>query len=128
VRTAKKPLEPPTCRKDLFWGGRVRRKYQDRIWELAYEVSIDRGRRYSGGMVSSSETNTARFLDGGVSDTRGYFDASCGMWMGGREATAYILWKLGADPRQILGDETIPTLRTLQRHLRKQRQAAEAAT
>ncbi len=65
--------------KDITWGGRIRTVCQGLVWEIASEVAIDTGKSYSGGMLSSTETISLDFLDGGVSHTFGSFDIFSGM-------------------------------------------------
>ena len=67
-----------------------------------------------GNMVTSSETHSLAFLDGGVHDTRGLFDSSCGMFCSGRLATAYVVYQLGGNARALLKDASLPTAAELQ--------------
>jgi len=98
---------------EVTWGGRVRPRFQSEVWSIAMEAAKNTSRTTIGNMVSSSERVVLHFLDGGVSDTRGTFDASSGMRWFGRLATAYILYRLGGDARLLLKVRSIPTLAEL---------------
>ncbi len=106
---------------ELVWGGRVRCSFQSAVWRIAEKHAVKRTGSTSGSMVSSSQTTTLGFLDGGVSLTRGYFDASSGMRWFGKNATAFIIYKLGHDPKELLRDSRLPSLRELESELRLQR-------
>jgi hypothetical protein len=60
------------------------------------------------------------FLDGGVSVTNGYFDASSGMHWHGDHVKAYILYKLGFDARALLKSKAVPSIIELETELRSQ--------
>ena len=99
--------------KEVFAGGRVRVKYQDRVREIAGSVGKQRepSVSYHGSMVSSSYSGGCKFLDGGFTETRGFFcDSSCGMFIFGKLATAFILYKLGFDARKMMRDLSLPSL------------------
>lgn len=113
--------------RDVFWGGRVRRSFQDRVWNIARKASVRSSRSVSGNMVSSSETYYLHFLDGGVRQSRGYFDSTCGMFCIGRHATAYVLYQLGADARVLLRDPGLPSASELKRAVEAER-ARHSAT
>jgi hypothetical protein len=110
--------------KDITWGGRIRTVCQSFVWDIASEVAIDSGRSYSGNMLSSRETFWLRFLDGGISHTFGSFDASSGMHWHGERAKAYILYRLGLNPGDLLGLRSVPTFQELEEELRGQRELA----
>ena len=93
--------------KEITWGGRVRPGFQTEVWKIAKEAAVRSTSSMRGSMVSSSQTTTHQFLDGGVSDTRGFFDSSSGMRWFGEKAVAYILYKLGADPAALLGKNNL---------------------
>jgi hypothetical protein len=107
--------------KDIVWGGRIRRAWQSKVWTVARKVATDTETRFSGNMVSSSERTYVRFLDGGVSDTRGFFDSSCGMQFHGEHSQAYVLYRLGLDARSLMRRRQVPSLTELEAALRKQR-------
>ncbi len=115
-------VTPPTCKADLFAGGRVRRKYQRRVWAICSKAAVDTDVRFDGSMGCSRESHTVWFLDGAASDRRGYFDASCGQWLAGQLAKAFVVYRLGGDARKVFGDPLLPSLRSLQRLLRAQHQ------
>lgn len=114
-------VNPPATLKDLTWGGRVRTKYQYAVWDIAQQVARSTDHSIRGSMLSSSETFALYFLDGGVSETHGYFGSSSGMHLFGRKAVAYILYRLGVDPRRLMRDRKIPDLAALEEELRKVR-------
>ena len=106
--------------KEVFAGGRVRVKYQDRVREIAGSVGKQRepSVSYHGSMVSSSYSGGFKFLDGGFTETRGFFcDSSCGMFIYGELATAFILYKLGFDARVMIKDPKLPSLLELEEQL-----------
>tara|TARA_X000000950_G_scaffold42394_1_gene46989 strand:- start:36 stop:395 length:360 start_codon:yes stop_codon:yes gene_type:complete len=106
--------------KEVFAGGRVRVKYQDRVREIAGSVGKQRepSVSYHGSMVSSSYSGGCKFLDGGFTETRGFFcDSSCGMFIFGELATAFILYKLGFDAREMMKDPKLPSLLELEEQL-----------
>jgi len=106
--------------KEVFAGGRVRVKYQDRVREIAGSVGKQRepSVSYHGSMVSSSYSEGCKFLDGGFTETRGFFcDSSCGMFIYGELATAFILYKLGFDAREMMKDPKLPSLLELEKQL-----------
>lgn len=106
--------------KEVFAGGRVRVKYQDRVREIAGSVGKQRkpSISYYGSMVSSSQSAGCGFLDGGFTETRGFFcDSSCGMFIYGELATAFILYKLGFDAREMMKDPKLPSLLELEEQL-----------
>ena len=77
--------------KEVFAGGRVRVKYQDKVREIAGSIGKQRkpSISYYGSMVSSSQSAGCGFLDGGFTETRGFFcDSSCGMFIYGELATS----------------------------------------
>jgi hypothetical protein len=96
--------------RDVIWGGRVRRNYQAQVWKIAREAATGADSSTHGTMVSSSQSTSLRFLDGGVTDARGYFDSSSGMFVRGELAKAYILYRLGADARALMKNPSLPTL------------------
>jgi hypothetical protein len=106
--------------KEVFAGGRVRVKYQNRVREIASSVGKQRepSISYYGSMVSSSQSAGCEFLDGGFNETRGFFcDSSCGMFIFGKLATAFILYKLGFDAREMMKDPKLPSLLELEKQL-----------
>jgi hypothetical protein len=73
---------------------------------------------YYGSMVSSSYSGGCEFLDGGFTETRGFFcDSSCGMFIYGKLATALILYKLGFDAQEMMKDPKLPLLVELEKQL-----------
>lgn len=116
---------PEVRLRDITWGGRVRRLWQSQVWKIASKAAVDHSRSYHGNMVTSSETHTLRFLDGGVSDSRGFFDASCGMFIYGKLARAYVLYELGLDATKLLRIKKLPSHRDLQRMVRAKELTSE---
>ena len=106
--------------KDITWGGRIRVAYQQRVWEIASQSAIEVSESTRGNMLSSSSTTSKSFLDGCVSVTSGYFDASSGMHWYGEHVKAYILYKLGFDARALLKSKTVPSLIELEAKLKNQ--------
>ena len=99
--------------KEVFAGGRVRLKYQPRVRDISFAIGKKSkpGITYFGSMVSSSYSSCRVFLDGGFVETRGFFcDSSCGMFIHGNLAKAYILYKLGFDARKMMRDLSLPSL------------------
>ena len=103
--------------KDISWGGRIRKSFQSQVWSTAQEAATDCAQSYSGNMLSSTSQQSLHFLDGGVTETRGSFDAGSGMRWHGKFAKAYIIYCLGYDARKILGDNKIPSFVELKRKL-----------
>ena len=87
---------------DIFWGGRVRRTYQSQIRAIASKAAVDADTRYEGNMLSSAQHTRWRFLDGGVSEKRGWLEVDCGLFVDGSKARQYVLYRLGASPTQLL--------------------------
>jgi hypothetical protein len=107
-------------RKDLEWGGRVRRPMQFYVERIAKDACAVTSRRLVGNMISSADGVMWSFLDGGVSVRRGFFDSTCGMFIHGDDVRSFILWKLGADPNRILKTKNLKSLETLEVELRGQ--------
>ncbi len=103
--------------RDIVWGGRVRRAWQSKIWEIAQGAATSSDSRFDGNMVSSSQTTYHRFLDGGVSDTRGFFDSSSGMRIHGKHSQAYILYRLGLKAKELIKGCDVPSLAELEKQL-----------
>lgn len=107
--------------RDITWGGRIRRSYQSQVWAIAEKAATCRDTTFTGSMVSSKENISLRFLDGGVSNSRGYFDASSGMRWHGDRAIAYVLYKLGAHAPTVLKRPSCPTIEELESELGAER-------
>ena len=107
--------------KDITWGGRVRTEWKSKVMEIGRKAKISESKSFSGGMVSSSETYGYSFLDGGIVQSSGYFDSSCGSFISGDKAKAYVIYKLGFNARQVLKDFKLPTLAELEEELNKQK-------
>lgn len=105
--------------KDITWGGRITKRYQPLVWAIAKKAGRRQPVKYAGGMVSSSSIDSHQFLDGGVFDSRGNFDAGSGMQWHGEKAKAYILYKLGFDARTLLKNKSIPNLAELEIELKE---------
>ena len=106
--------------KDITWGGRIRVAYQKSVWKIASEAATRVSENTRGKMLSSSSTTYMSFLDGGVSVTSGYFDASSGMHWYGDHVKAYILYKLGFDAMDILKSKAVPSKYEIDAELKKQ--------
>src|SRR5262245_13866577 len=104
--------------RDILWGGRIRNAYQAAVWRIATEAAAETKHAVHGSMLSSSSTKSLIFLDGGVRDTRGFFDSSCGMFLHGSLAKAYILYRLGFNARLLLKDKNLPSLEELEAQVR----------
>jgi len=106
--------------KDITWGGRIRVAYQKSVWKIASEAATRVSESTRGKMLSSSSTTSMSFLDGGVSVTSGYFDASSGMHWYGDHVKAYILYKLGFDAMDLLKSKAVPSKDEIEAELKKQ--------
>ena len=107
--------------KDITWGGPVRVDYQHEVWSIARETAVETKTQVVGNMVSSAETTSLQFLDGGVSDTRGFFDSSSGMRIHGEFANVYMLYKLGLDPQKLMKRDDLPGLEALEEIIAQQK-------
>ena len=109
--------------KDIAWGGRIRKSYQEEVWAIAIEAAKEVGNEstttYWGGMLTSSCSISLEFLDGGVSDTRGTFDADCGMHWSGRLAKAFDIYRLRFDAGKLFKDSNLPDLKELMKRLKQ---------
>ena len=84
----------------------MRPDFHFEVLDIASTVaSAERSTR--GSMVSSSETTSYHFLDGGVRETRGFFGASSGVFVSGDKCLQYVLHKLGYDPAMLLEDGAV---------------------
>lgn len=102
---------------DFEWGGRVRPRWQFKVVKIAREINTSPTTSFSGNMVSSSETTYWPFLDGGVRVTTGPLKNASGTFVTGEKSRAYILYRLGADPKLLLKKMSLPELDELQREL-----------
>ena len=59
-------------------------------------------------MVSSGQTTFWSFLDGGLRESRGFFEPDCGMFVEGSLAKQYILYRLGENAATLLGSGVQP--------------------
>jgi hypothetical protein len=114
--------------KDIVWGGRIKRAWQSKIWAVAQKAAIDSETRFSGSMISSSERTYLRFLDGGVSNARGFFDSSCGMRFHGEQSQAYVLYRLGLNAKVLMKRRPVPSLAELETMLGSQRKHRRSAS
>jgi hypothetical protein len=105
--------------KDIVWGGRIRRAWQPKVWAIAKEVATDSKTSYFGSMASSSQQTRLLFLDGGVSDIRGFFDSSSGMRFLGEHSQAYVLYRLGLNAKALMKGCNVPSLAELEKQLPK---------
>jgi hypothetical protein len=113
--------------RDITWGGRIRSVFQPQVWSIANEVAVRREHRTEGSMVSSASFTTLHFLDGGVTEGRGFLGPSCGMFWSGTRAKAYILYRLGFDAPALLLKGPVPDMAELSEELEAQRRAAEVS-
>lgn len=111
--------------RDITWGGRIRVTYQPAVWKIAQKAAVEKteGGEPGSTLASSAFTIRLSFLDGGVRDTRGWFDSTCGMFWYGRLAKAYVVYSLGYDAREVFKDATLPSLRQLKRQLKEQHES-----
>ena len=96
--------------KAIFLGSRVRPGFQGSVSEIADAACYKYTSHDEGSMVSSATTRIWYFLDGGVHETRGYFEPGSGMFVSGELAVEYILYELGEDPAVLLGYPATPRL------------------
>ena len=87
--------------RDIFWGGRVRVEFQQVVWNVAMKYGCRSKTCYSGSMLSSSQSDTLRLLDGKVTESRGCFGSGGGMFVVGEKALQFILYEIGEKPGQI---------------------------
>ena len=87
---------------EIIWSGKVRPMFQTKVWNVAARKGTEQQVSSSGNMVTSSETHTIHLLDGGVQDSRGYFDGSCGMTISGDKCLQFILYEIGEKPSELL--------------------------
>ena len=113
--------------KDITWGGKIRVQYKDAAWAIAAAASREFETRYSGSVLSSEVVSEHSFLDGGVTDARGYWNSG-GMSWHGRHAIAYILYELGLDPCKLLRRKNLPSHKELRAQVKedKRRTADES--
>lgn len=114
--------------KDIAWGGRIRNAYQGRVWAIAKKAANKGSERVHGNMLTSSRTVFLSFLDGGVSDTRGTFDATSGMHWSGELAKAYIIYQLGLDPNTLLRTKGLPTFSELKKQIKIDKTLSKQST
>ena len=76
--------------------------FQAKIWHAASRNGLEEQASLSGNMVTSRVTQTILLLDGAVQDSRGYFDASCGMTISGDKCLQFILYEIGENPSELL--------------------------
>jgi hypothetical protein len=114
----------PTQLSDVVWGGRIRPKFQYGVSSIARNAAHSVERSVRGNMVQSSETVTYRFLDGGVSETRGIFGPQSGMRWFGTLAKAHLLYELDGDPAVLLRRPDLPTRAELRVRVRSEAEAA----
>lgn len=114
----------PTRLSDVVWGGRIRPTYQSRMLDIAQQSAFAVERSVRGTMVHSTETIALRFLDGGLSETRGGQGWECGVRCFGTLAMAYLLYELGAKPQDILGVQDLPSHEELRQRVRREAEAA----
>jgi hypothetical protein len=95
---------------DIFWGGRVRRAYQIRLRSIAEKAAVESDTKYEGSIISSAQQTNWNFLDGGVWEKRGWFEADCGMFVWGAKARQYVLYRLGLSLSRLLAkkEEIVP--------------------
>lgn len=91
---------------DVFWGGRVRRSYQAQVRSIALEAAVDSRASFQGNTITRAERTDWKFLDGGVWEKRGWFDAGCGMFVSGVKARQYVLCRLGLSLDRLLAGKT----------------------
>jgi hypothetical protein len=105
VVSSARPIRiPARTLMDITWGGRIRKDYQSRVWKIAKQaVALSTGVQ-AGSTVGSIDTQTLRFLDGGVSWTKGKNQGPGGMRWFGEHAKAHILYRLGLDAGKLLHD------------------------
>ena len=118
-------VDPETVQlKDITWGGKIRVEYQGAIWSIAADAAYEYSNSFYGSMLSSEETTQLRFLDGGVSNSRGFWNSS-GMGWSGTHATAYMLYEMGLDPHRLLRRKKLPTHEELKAKVVADRKAAQ---
>jgi hypothetical protein len=66
------------------------------------KAAVESDAKYEGSMISSAQRTNWNFLDGGVCEKRGWFDADCGMFVWGAKARQYVLYRLGFPPSRLL--------------------------
>jgi hypothetical protein len=87
---------------DITVGGRIRKEFQSLVLKIAQQAAIRKTESVSGNMLSSKQTTTFEFLDGGVRIVRGVFGPSSGMFWEGRLVKAYVLYELGLNAAKLL--------------------------
>jgi hypothetical protein len=110
---------------DITRGGHICEAYQDQVLDIAKEAAHTVRLSMRGSMVSTTETRTYSFLDGGVTHTRGSFRRPSGLGWFGTLATAYILYELGANPCELLADTELPSRQQLAERVLREKQAAQ---
>lgn len=105
--------------KDIVWGGRIRRAYQGEIWRIATQAAVRACRGWLRRDPADGDANYFEFLDGKVWEVRGYFNSDCGMFWQGCLVKAYILYRLGLDPRVLLKKADLPPLEELERRVQE---------
>jgi hypothetical protein len=97
---AKRRLHPKL--KEILLGDRVRPPFQARVRGIAGCACYKHESFVHGSMWSSSQTDVWNFLDGGLRETRGYFQPTSGMFIDGDLARQYILYELGENASELL--------------------------
>jgi hypothetical protein len=87
---------------DITVGGRIRKEFQSLVLKIAQQAAIRKTESVSGNMLSSKQTTTFEFLDGGVRIVRGVFGPSSGMFWEGSLVKAYVLYELGLNAAKLL--------------------------
>ena len=88
--------------RDITVGGRIRKDFQSFVLEIAQQAAIRKTESFSGNMLTSKQTTSIEFLDGGVRIVRGEFGPSSGMFWEGNLVKAYVLYELGLNATELL--------------------------
>lgn len=107
--------------RDVTVGGRIRKQFQSSIWSIAQKAASRQNESIKGNMLTSRQTTSLDFLDGGVRVTRGEFGASSGMFWDGLLVKAFILYELGFDAERFL-HQRVPSHKELKLLVKQQRE------
>ena len=72
-----------TTLRDITVGGRIRKGYQATILKIAQRAASQQTVFMRGNMLTSTQTTSLKFLDGGVSIVSGVSGPTSGMFWGG---------------------------------------------
>ena len=97
-----------TTLRDITVGGRIRKGYQATILKIAQRAASQQTVFMRGNMLTSTQTTSLKFLDGGVSIVSGVFGPTSGMFWGGLQVKAFILYELGLSAEHFLR-QRVPT-------------------